>query len=207
MPATPEPGREPAGREPVGPGGRDIESWPSRAVVRWWAIFAAMYGMCVVASAVRRDAGAIALAALAVTVPPIGLLAAIDITTRQLPRVISYATCLVALPLLSLDPLADGDGRWSAARGALLMLGITAAIRFVGRGALGRGDLHFSPLLGAVAGWFGARFVVATWLAAALLGGFVAMLLLVVRRDRRTRFAYGPMLVIGLCAALMLTGR
>ena len=185
----------------------EAEAWPSRALVRWWVLFAVLYGTCVVVAALRHDAGVTAMVAFGLTVPPVGLLAAIDVTTRQLPRVISYVTCLVALPLLSLDPLADGDGKWSAARGALLMFGVTAAIRFVGRGALGRGDLHFSPLLGAVAGWFGVRLVLGAWLAAALLGGFVAMLVLLTKRDRRARFAYGPLMLAGLCAALISVGR
>jgi Flp pilus assembly protein protease CpaA len=65
--------------------------------------------------------------------------------------------------------------------------------------------VHFSPLLGAVAGWFGAREVVATWLATAMLGGFVAMIIVLSGRDRRTRFAYGPLLLLGLCVALLIT--
>jgi leader peptidase (prepilin peptidase)/N-methyltransferase len=165
-----------------------------------------VYGMCVFYTAVTRDAGAIALVGFALTVPSIGLLVAIDITTRQLPRIISYATFVLVLPFLSLDPQAGGDGVWSSARGAGLMLGITAVIRFIGRGALGRGDLHFSPLLGAIAGWFGARFVVATWLTAALLGGFVAIMLLLTGRSRHSRFAYGPLLLLGLCVTLLLGG-
>lgn len=184
----------------------ELVPWPGRALTRWWLLFAALYGSCVMTSAAWRDAGAIALVGFALTVPPVALLVAIDVTTRQLPRLISYATFLLALPLLSIDPRADGDGRWSAARGAVLMLGITALIRFVGRGALGRGDLHFSPLLGAVAGWFGSREVLATWLVAALLGGFVAMLIIVSGRGQRTRFAYGPLLLLGLCTSLLLTG-
>lgn len=183
----------------------DLSPWPGGRLTGWWLLFATVYGSCVITTAALRDAGAIALVGFALTVPPIGLLVAIDVTTRRLPRFISYATCVLVLPLLSLDPRADGDGRWSAARGAALMLALTAVIRLFGRGALGRGDLHFSPLLGSVAGWFGAREVVATWLATALLGGFVAMLIVMSGRGRRTRFAYGPMLLLGLCASL-LTG-
>jgi leader peptidase (prepilin peptidase)/N-methyltransferase len=188
-------------------GRAEIVPWPGRPLIGWWAVFAFIYGACVMMMASRHDAGAIALVGFGLTVPPIALLAAIDVTTRQLPRVISYATCLLALPLLSFDPRADGDGRWSAAQGAVMMLGVTAVIRIVGRGALGRGDLHFSPLLGAVAGWFGARFILATWLATALLGGFVAMLMLLSGRGRQARFAYGPLLLLGLCVALTTGGR
>ena len=183
----------------------DLAAWPGRQLSGWWLAFSTVYGACVLWAAVGHDAGSIALAGFAITVPLIGLLAAIDATTRQLPRAISYAACALALPLLSFDPRADGDGTWSAARGALLMVAITAAIRLAGRGSLGRGDVHFSPLLGAVAGWFGAREVVATWLATAMLGGFVAMIIVMSGRDRRTRFAYGPLLLLGLCVALLIT--
>jgi|694.fasta_scaffold14266_14 leader peptidase (prepilin peptidase)/N-methyltransferase len=183
----------------------DLAPWPGRRLSSSWLIFSTVYGACVLLTAVVHDAGSIALTGFAVTVPMIGLLAAIDVTTRQLPRAISYATCALALPLLSFDPRLDGDGTWSAARGALLMVAITMAIRFVGRGSLGRGDVHFSPLLGAVAGWFGAREVVATWLATAMLGGFVAMIIVLSGRSRTTRFAYGPLMLLGLCAALLIT--
>ena len=185
----------------------DLVSWPTAKLARWWLLFAVVYGASVMTTATLRDAGVIALAGFALTVPPVALLAAVDITTKQLPRVISYTTFAIALPLLSLDPQASGDGRWSAARGAMLMLAITASIRLLGRGALGRGDLHFSPLLGAVAGWFGAREVVASWLATALLGGFVAILIVLSGHSRRTRFAYGPLLLLGLCTSLILAGR
>jgi leader peptidase (prepilin peptidase)/N-methyltransferase len=183
----------------------DVVPWPGRRLGRLWLAFTGVYGACVMFAALGHDAGSVALTGFALTVPFIGLLVAIDTTTRQLPRAISYATFALTLPLLSLDPRVDGAGTWSAARGALLMVAITAGIRLVGRGSLGRGDVHFSPLLGAVAGWFGAREVVATWLAAAILGGFVAMMLMLSGRDRRTRFAYGPLLLLGLCAALVAT--
>jgi leader peptidase (prepilin peptidase)/N-methyltransferase len=183
----------------------DLAAWPGRRLSGWWLAFSVVYGACVLFAAASHDAGSIALTGFAITVPMIGLLAAIDVTTRQLPRAISYAACVLALPLLSFDARADGDGTWSAARGALLMVAITAVFRLVGRGSLGRGDVHFSPLLGAVAGWFGAREVVATWLATAMLGGFVAMIIVLSGRDRRTRFAYGPLLLLGLCVALLIT--
>ena len=176
-------------------------------IIRWWMLYAIVYGGSVVLAALLHDAGAVALLGFAVTIPSIGLLAAIDTTTRQLPRAISYLAFLVALPLLSIDPRAGGDGRWSSAQGALIMLGATATIHLLGRGALGRGDVHFSPLLGAVAGWFGLRFVVATWLTASILGGFTALVIIVHKHDRTARFAYGPLLVLGLCAALLTVVR
>ena len=176
-------------------------------IVRWWLLYGLVYGCCVLVAARHHDAGAVALAGFAATIPAVGLLAAIDATTRRLPRVISYLAVIVSLPLLLLDPRADGDGRWSSARGALVMLGITIAIHIFGRGALGRGDVHFSPLLGAVAGWFGLRFVVAAWLAASILGGFLAIVIIVRQRDRNSRFAYGPVLVLGLCTVLLTVVR
>jgi len=170
-------------------------------------VYAAIYGSSVSIAALFHDAGAVALLGFAATIPSIGLLAAIDVTSHQLPRMISYIAFLLALPLLSLDPRSGGDGRWSSAQGALIMLGATATIHLLGRGALGRGDVHFSPLLGAVAGWFGLRFVVATWLVTAILGGFTAMVVIARKHDRTARFAYGPLLVLGLCVALLTVVR
>lgn len=186
---------------------RGGEIRPITPLLRWWMLFAAVYGAFLLPAARQCDAGMLALFGLGATVPPVGLLAAIDMVTKQLPRFISYSTFLVVLPLLSLDPNSSGDGRWSSAIGAGLMLTITSVVRFAGRGSLGRGDMHFSPLLGAVAGWFSARLVISTWLAAAVLGGFVAMVMLILGRGSRSRFAYGPILLMGLCAALFTAWR
>lgn len=176
-------------------------------ILRWWLPCAVVYGTSLIAAALRHGAGAVALVGFAATIPMVGLLVAIDATTRQLPRMISYLAFLVSLPLLIINPRADGDGRWSSARGAVVMLGITSAIHLLGRGALGRGDVHFSPLLGAVAGWFGLGFVVATWIATSMIGGLAATFVILRKRDRTTRFAYGPVLVFGLCAVLLTTVR
>lgn len=145
-----------------------------------------------------------ALLGLALTVPSIGLLTAIDIVARKLPRHISYSTVLLALPLLTLEPRIEGDGRWSAANGSILMLIITAAFRLLGRDAFGRGDLHFAPLLGAIAGWFNVSLIVMMWVATSLLGGVAALWCMFRYRAVRVRFAYGPIMVLGLCFAIVM---
>jgi leader peptidase (prepilin peptidase)/N-methyltransferase len=178
-----------------------------RGLIVWWAVFSVVYGCCVLTVGALHDAGLLALLGLFVTVPSIGLLTAIDIVARQLPRVISYTAALLALPLLTLEPRIEGDGRWSAVNGSLLMLLIAAAVRVIGRGEFGRGDLHFAPLLGTVAGWFNISLVFTTWIVTAVLGGVIGLVHLLRRKNRRFRFPYGPIMVLGLCFAIVMGWR
>lgn len=131
---------------------------------------------------------------------------AIDLATRTLPRQISYAGLLVGGPLLALAPVVPGGGVGAMAAGALAMTAITAVVAWAGRGALGIGDVHLSPLLGAGLGWFDPWLVVAAWVLTAVVGGVVIGGMLAWRRiDRRSRVAYGPFMVAGTLAAIVVS--
>ena len=169
-----------------------------RRFVTWWMLSAAVYGTSVMWAAIRNDAHPVALVAFGVTVIPFGLLVAFDITVHQLPRVVSYVTLAVSLPLLTLASRGDAAfERWSAAQGAALMVAITATIRVIGRRSLGRGDVHFSPPLGAVLGWFQPELALTAWAIIAVVGGIAAALRLRRGFDRSSRMPYGPYMLLG----------
>lgn len=179
----------------------------NRRLVTWWAVSSAVYGTSVVWASVRNDAHPLALVAFAITVIPFGLLVSLDITTHQLPRVVSYVTLAATLPLLTLYPSGNAPSwsdsqHWSAVHGSALMIAITATIRMVGRRSLGRGDVHFSPALGAVLGWFQPELVLTAWAIIAVLGGVAAALRLRRGFDRSSRMAYGPYMLLGTSIAL-----
>lgn len=145
-----------------------------------------------------------ARAGLAATVPVVAALVAIDVVTRRLPRVLSYAGVGLALPLLLWAPHPMRADRWGPALGAGAMVAVAAVVRTVSRGALGLGDVHAAPLIGAVVGWFDPGRVATVWAAAALCGGVIALVVLAAGRGRDTRVPYGPALFAGLCAAIVL---
>ena len=184
--------------------GRDIPApRATNALFGWWVCFASLYGASIAVAAVRADANFVALVAFGMTVPPVALLAAIDATTQRLPRVVSYATLLAVLPLLTLASRGPDSSAWAALWGSLSMMVVVAVVRVAGRGALGAGDLHFAPLLGAIAGWFHPGLALAAWAISAVMGGIAGVVLLMLRRGRRSRFAYGPVMLAGLSLALV----
>lgn len=146
----------------------------------------------------------LARAGLAASVPVVAALVAIDVATRRLPRVLSHAGLAIVLPPLLAAPRPGGDA-WGPVRGAAAMLAIAVVLRVASRGALGLGDVHAAPLLGAVIGWFDPGRVATAWGGAALAGGAAAIGVLVAGRGRAARVPYGPALVAGLCAAIVLS--
>lgn len=130
----------------------------------------------------------------------------IDLETHRLPRQISYAGLLV---LAATVLLADGgrDRIVSSVVGALVMTAITVGFVALTRGSLGIGDVHLSPLLGALAGWFGFLTAIAiAWVVTAVVGGVVVALGLALRRlDRTDHVPYGPFLVLGTLASCVIS--
>jgi leader peptidase (prepilin peptidase)/N-methyltransferase len=75
------------------------------------------------------------------------------------------------------------------------VLGITVA--WLAPDLLGMGDAKLAPVVTLMAVVCGPMVAIATLLGVALLGGVAGAVVLLLRRDVRARFAYGPVL---LCA-------
>lgn len=60
------------------------------------------------------------------------------------------------------------------------------------------GDLHLSPLLGALIGWFSPGAVLLAWMVTAIAGAlFTSVGLATKRLSRTAMIPYGPFLVFG----------
>ena len=133
-------------------------------------------------------------------------LALIDLDVHRLPNAIVYPLYPVTVAGLALAGVISGE--WhvvGALVGAAIWTVTTGLLHIATRGrGMGLGDVKLSPVLGAIVGWIGVGASASGLLAAFVLGGLVAVALLLVGRARRgTALAFGPFLILG--AALGLT--
>lgn len=140
---------------------------------------------------------------------PAGLaLAAIDADVHRLPNAITLSLVPVELVLLAVASAATGD--WGSLRraglAALLVGGgfLLLALVLYGR-SIGMGDAKLVISLAAALGWLSWAHVLAGLWLGFVLGGVVALALLLTRRaSRGTHLAFGPYLVSGTLLALLL---
>lgn len=137
-----------------------------------------------------------ASAATAVLAAPFVAAAAIDVMTRRIPNALAAAILALALTAAALA----GQGG-DAVLGSLAALATGLALHFGARGAFGLGDVKFMAGAGAAVGL--AR-VLDFLLAMALAGGALALLLLVMHRDRRATMPYGPAIAAGALFVLLM---
>ncbi|MBT1605595.1 prepilin peptidase [Curtobacterium flaccumfaciens] len=124
----------------------------------------------------------------------------IDIATHTLPNAIVYPSGIVLAVLLVVASAADGD--WSAlgraAIGALgsgvLYLGLALAVP----GGMGLGDVKLAAVLGLVLAYLGWGPLAVGAFGAFLVGGTVAIALLLAGRARwRGGLPFGPSMLVG----------
>lgn len=133
----------------------------------------------------------------------------IDLDTYRLPNAIvlpSYPVSLVLLALAGLNP--GGAPAWDAFGGALLggaaLLGIYLLVWRLYPAGTGLGDVKLAGVLGLHLGWFGWDAVVVGWFAAYVVGGVVALVLLLAGRARRkTPIPFGPFMIVGCAVGLV----
>ena len=127
----------------------------------------------------------------------------IDLCVRRLLRELSYAGLAVfLLSSFFLDPV-HASGLSGLLIGALVMTAITALLVLVSRGALGLGDLHLSPLLGGLIGWFSPGAVLFAWMITAFAGALFTVVGLATKRlTRGTMIPYGPFMIFGTVASV-----
>ncbi|MGC0141494.1 prepilin peptidase [Pseudactinotalea sp. Z1732] len=137
------------------------------------------------------------------------LLSVIDLAVRRLPDRVVGATLLgLVLPLV----LEAGiSGAWAdlgrAGLGALALVAGYFVLAFIAPSGLGLGDVKFAAVIGAFLGWFGWWQVGAGTLLAFLINALVATVVLVSRRgSRRSQIPFGPAMMAGAVAAVLLAG-
>lgn len=169
---------------------------------------AVLFGVTAVVVAGRSPAGTtqdtvaqvVVLAALLYLMAISVALTLIDIATHTLPNAIVYPSGIVLAVLLVVASVADGD--WSAlgraAVGALgsgaLYLGLALAVP----GGMGLGDVKLAVVLGLVLAYLGWGPLAVGAFGAFLVGGTVAIALLLAGRARwHGGLPFGPSMLVG----------
>jgi leader peptidase (prepilin peptidase) / N-methyltransferase len=136
-------------------------------------------------------------------------LAAIDAAVHRLPDPLTIAAALGALLLLSGAAATTGDHH-ALIRAVLSGIGLGAVylvpILATSTG-MGRGDGQLALAIGLCLGWVSVAAVITATVAAVLLAAaYVAAMLSTGRLGRRDPVAYGPFMLLGALAAVLLTG-
>ncbi|MET8166496.1 prepilin peptidase [Streptomyces sp. NPDC005329] len=135
------------------------------------------------------------------------LLAAVDLRVRRLPDPLTLPLAAAALALLGPAALLpEHAGDWTTALlGALALGGGYLVLHLVNPGGMAYGDVKLALSMGAVLGWYGWATVMLGTFAAFLLGALYGGALAVAgRAGRRTTIAFGPFMLVGTLAGLLI---
>ncbi|MGW0874312.1 prepilin peptidase [Streptomyces sp. NPDC002740] len=135
------------------------------------------------------------------------LLAAVDLRVRRLPDPLTLPLAAAALVLLGPAALLpEHAGDWTTALlGALALGGGYLVLHLVNPGGMAYGDVKLALSTGAVLGWYGWATVMLGTFAAFLLGALYGGVLAVVgRAGRGTTIAFGPFMLVGTFAGLLI---
>ncbi|MGI5414016.1 prepilin peptidase [Streptomyces chartreusis] len=138
--------------------------------------------------------------------PACVLLTVVDAATHRLPDVLTLPAAAAALILLGVAVLQpEAGGSWtSAVLSSLILAACYLALFLISRG-FGFGDVKLALVLGAVLGWYGWPIVLIGTFAGYLLGALYGIGLLVAgRAGRTTRIPFGPFLLAGAFAGVLL---
>jgi leader peptidase (prepilin peptidase)/N-methyltransferase len=136
------------------------------------------------------------------------LLGAIDLACLRLPDPLVGSAFAAAAALLTLAATVDGtaDRLLRAGFAAATLVGTYLILAILPRSALGFGDVKLAGVLGLTLGWLGWPAVLLGLVLPHLLGGPVALALLVSgRAKRRTELPFGPALLAGALLAVVFT--
>ena len=136
----------------------------------------------------------------------------IDLDVHRLPDVIVLPSYPVAVLLLLVPTVVTGEWTWLLRAGlaglALFVVYLVLALVSPGGAGLGFGDVKLAGLLGLFLGWVGWGPVLISVLAAFIIGGVLALLLLLARRaSRSSHIAFGPSMILGAWVGLMFPVR
>jgi leader peptidase (prepilin peptidase)/N-methyltransferase len=134
-------------------------------------------------------------------------LALIDLDVHRLPDLIVLPSYPIAFVLLLLPTVVSGQWGWLLravlAAVVLFVLYLVLALVSPGGGGLGFGDVKLAGLLGLLLGWLGWGPAIVSVLAAFVIGGLSALILLVAgRASRSSHIAFGPSMILGAWVAL-----
>ncbi|MGW0945102.1 prepilin peptidase [Streptomyces sp. NPDC002623] len=139
---------------------------------------------------------------------PVGvLLGVVDVRVRRLPDPLTLPLAAAALALLGpVALLPEHAGHWTTALlGALALGGAYLVLHLVNPGGMAFGDVKLALGTGAVLGWYGWATVMLGTFAAFLFGALYGGALVVLgRAGRKTLIAFGPFMLVGTFAGLLI---
>ncbi|WP_420119287.1 prepilin peptidase [Micromonospora sp.] len=134
----------------------------------------------------------------------------VDLAVHRLPDRLTWPAAVGTWALLGVAAVTGaGAGAWLRAVTAGVALGLAFATTtlLLGRRGFGLGDAKLALGVGALLGWQGWGAVVTGLVLTFLLSALVGVVLLASRRvGWSSHLPFGPFLVAGTCATLLLTG-
>ena len=139
------------------------------------------------------------------------LLAVIDWKVHRLPTRLVYYTLAGVAAGLVFASLVEWDWRplATAVAGGLLFAHAFCLLwfltkQFTGMLLLGFGDVRLAAVLGLLLGWYGLPYVLYGALAGHLLALLIAVVMCVHQRKLVVRYSFGPPLIAGALAVVLL---
>ncbi|MGW4874367.1 prepilin peptidase [Streptomyces chartreusis] len=138
--------------------------------------------------------------------PAAVLLASVDYAAHRLPDVLALPLAAAMLLLLAVAAALPGSrGTWTSALLGSVILGACYFVVFLFSKGFGFGDVKLALVLGAVLGWYGLAIVLVGAFAGYLFGALYGIgLMLAGRADRTSRIPFGPFLLAGTLAGVLL---
>lgn len=137
------------------------------------------------------------------------LLALVDRDVHRLPDQLTLPLAAAAAVLLGLAALLPGHaGSWpTALLGGLVLGAAYFALFLIHPNGMGFGDVKLALSLGVALGWYGWAVLFIGAFAGFLLGSLYGLGLIVLRRaNRKTAIPFGPFMIVGALAGLLLGG-
>jgi leader peptidase (prepilin peptidase)/N-methyltransferase len=141
-------------------------------------------------------------------VPGCVVLGWVDGIVHRLPDVVTLPSATAAVTLLGVVAALPGHhGSWATAvLGAVALSGFYFVL-FLIRSGVGFGDVKLALVVGTVLGWYGWLVLFAGTFIAFFLGALYGVTLVAAgRADRKSRVPFGPTMLLGMLAGLMLGG-
>ncbi|MGX1880971.1 prepilin peptidase [Streptomyces sp. NPDC055287] len=137
------------------------------------------------------------------------LLAVVDRRVHRLPDVLTLPLAAATAALLGLAALLPGDGgSWPASLlGGVALGGGYLLLFLINPNGMGFGDVKLAVALGTALGWYGWPLFFTGAFAGFLFGALYGVGLVILRRaGRRTAIPFGPFMITGTLAGLLLGG-
>ena len=172
-----------------------------RTLSPWWVPVVSVLA-ALAAAPFLTGLPAVVLATYALALVWAVVLALVDLEVKRLPDALVLPAYPVTAVLLAACSVVTGDGsallRAAACAGAGVTFFLVVALASPVTDGLGLGDVKLAGVLAALLGWLGWYEALMGLLTGFVIGGLVAMLLLVLRRVRRGgSVPLGPALLAG----------